>query len=371
MTLAALLVLLLCRPCRPSPHTMVAKPGAGATLIATRAIRTGELLVDEEPLIALAHSRDNEAAGGNSGTWFAPSDSYVLNLLEAQLDRLSDDDYKAYYELFGFCGAGVDRASNALDIFKTNAYPLDSNGKVDMIEIISSGAAAGRVERQPRKRSRAGVYRTISRINHSCLPNVCYSFDSSSGRGSIHAIRDIPNGAELLNSYIPLLAPASERKQYLATNFGFACDCRACRSAYSSSDVYRLKTPGGISTRMRSDERRCELKRLKDQVERDVGALQGGADGGSDALLTAVDRANHRRLELLGEEDIATPDLVLNVLESQLCAALLTGAGGDATLRLCSQAHVLSVLSRGALAGDTLALRRAANELRSCDDLSI
>ena len=376
--LAPLLLLVrLCTSFSSSPIAMAAKPGAGATLIATSPIRAGQVLVDEPPLISLAHSRDNEAAGGNSGTWFAPSDSYVLNLIETQLERLSDDDYKAYYQLFGYCG-GVDRASNALDIFKTNAYPLERHSKVDYQQIISRGssnrtsslAAAGGVEGQPRRRSRAGVYKTISRINHSCQPNVCYSFDGSSGRGRVIATRDIAQGAELLNAYTSLFASASERQQYLATNFGFACDCYACSpSPGPGGDVYRVQTPADIARRLQSDERRRELGRLKEQVEQAVGLLQSGGA----AAMSAIDAANHRRMQLLSEEGIATPDLLLEVLQSQLGAAVLVGGGegGEGLLRLCSQAYALGVLCRGVHAPESLALRRLCNELRFCDDLSV
>ncbi|KAJ7072798.1 hypothetical protein C8F01DRAFT_1105265 [Mycena amicta] len=75
--------------------------------------------------------------------------------------------------------------------------------------------------------------RLISRLNHSCAPNVGLGFDKASFSYEVHALRDIPAGEELFMSYIhisELLLPKENRNTILRRrlNFGGPCLCSSC-----------------------------------------------------------------------------------------------------------------------------------------------
>ncbi|KAJ5972148.1 uncharacterized protein N7479_002066 [Penicillium vulpinum] len=92
-----------------------------------------------------------------------------------------------------------------------------------------------------------GVYPTISRINHSCLPNAHNSWNSESGYENIHAVRFISAGEEITIPY-DHGGTSDERRRYLKDAFGFDCDCSIC-----SRQPTELK---------QSDERRRQIQRL-------------------------------------------------------------------------------------------------------------
>lgn len=66
-----------------------------------------------------------------------------------------------------------------------------------------------------------------SRINHSCVPNVQHNWNSRLGALTIHAVRDIAAGEELLTAYIEPCRTADHRRQAL-NRYGFKCSCTAC-----------------------------------------------------------------------------------------------------------------------------------------------
>ncbi len=66
-----------------------------------------------------------------------------------------------------------------------------------------------------------------SRINHSCLPNVHHYWNDNIGRETVHAVKDIAAGEEILTTYIQICRDSAERKKQL-NQYGFTCDCPAC-----------------------------------------------------------------------------------------------------------------------------------------------
>jgi hypothetical protein len=66
-----------------------------------------------------------------------------------------------------------------------------------------------------------------SRINHSCVPNVHHCWNSSIGRETVHAVRDIAAGEEILTTYVSICIGQGERKKQLS-HYDFTCDCPAC-----------------------------------------------------------------------------------------------------------------------------------------------
>ncbi|KAK0488459.1 hypothetical protein IW261DRAFT_350914 [Armillaria novae-zelandiae] len=82
-----------------------------------------------------------------------------------------------------------------------------------------------------------GVWDKLSRLNHSCSPNVCRKWNTASFSMQIRAMRDIKEGEELTTAYCAILHPAAERQTDLAA-YGFRCTCAACSDPLKS-DVKR------------------------------------------------------------------------------------------------------------------------------------
>ncbi|KAK4703472.1 hypothetical protein P7C70_g2748, partial [Phenoliferia sp. Uapishka_3] len=73
-----------------------------------------------------------------------------------------------------------------------------------------------------------GVFNVISRINHSCTPNVAFKFDPGSLKGEVFAVRPIVRGEELQITYIRLHAVRNDRRNWLLERYKFACECSCC-----------------------------------------------------------------------------------------------------------------------------------------------
>jgi hypothetical protein len=91
------------------------------------------------------------------------------------------------------------------------------------------------------------IYLTICLINHDCVPNSFYAWNTSTNTATVHANRDIEAGQELTVSYTaePI---AYKRRAKLKNEFGFDCMCELCSLP--------------IRQKIMSDVRRRELDRL-------------------------------------------------------------------------------------------------------------
>jgi hypothetical protein len=76
-----------------------------------------------------------------------------------------------------------------------------------------------------------GLYNVISRLNHSCQPNVIWSTndDNPPYLQEVRALRDIPAGEEMTASYLRAskLRSRAERQEMLR-NWAFICNCPVC-----------------------------------------------------------------------------------------------------------------------------------------------
>ncbi|KAF2165997.1 hypothetical protein M409DRAFT_23724 [Zasmidium cellare ATCC 36951] len=74
-----------------------------------------------------------------------------------------------------------------------------------------------------------GIFLNYSHMNHSCRRNVHNSYNPTIGKETVHAIRDIKAGDELLTSYIHTgLLIKEDRQKMLAEHWGFDCRCEVC-----------------------------------------------------------------------------------------------------------------------------------------------
>ncbi|KAF1983591.1 SET domain-containing protein [Aulographum hederae CBS 113979] len=80
---------------------------------------------------------------------------------------------------------------------------------------------------------RDGLFPTASRLNHSCLPNAYWSFNTTDDEGmeglmEVRATHVIQAGEEILITYVPTLSTKEERRELLWEGYGFECHCVAC-----------------------------------------------------------------------------------------------------------------------------------------------
>ncbi|KAL2042800.1 hypothetical protein N7G274_004559 [Stereocaulon virgatum] len=148
----------------------------------------------------------------------------------------------------------MDIRQRILQIFETNSFSADAGSAI--------------------------VYEA-SRMNHSCTPNVYHNWNAALGeRGelTVHAIRDILPGEEILTSYINICAYQFARQEQL-NRYGFQCDCAACD----------MQTQFGRD----SEERRRRLCVVNRKVvERCLwpGRSEMGDDGGTlDAVVEIIE----------------------------------------------------------------------------------
>ena len=105
-----------------------------------------------------------------------------------------------------FPGLALKNHVKALSIFRSNSFNLGS----------------GSVFRQ-------ALFPSISRINHSCVPNAQGNFHQVMGRFNVHATRDIGVDEELTLNYLHESGAVREvRQRRLGEGYGFSCDCPAC-----------------------------------------------------------------------------------------------------------------------------------------------
>jgi len=206
---------------RDPDYSIVDLAGKGKGMIAKRKIGRGQLIFSESPIflyngdikpVGLAQFyRELPAAAKAALLSLANSNLPSLGLdsaLEAQLRRI-------------------------IDVCDTNCFDISSLAEQEVL----------------------GIFRTGSRINHSCSPNATRYFTGV--RFEFRAVRTIDPGEEITITYIDAFRPCRERQAFLWKHWRFCCKCDACGLR------------GGRL--VESDRRRSELKGLLKAWEPDKG----------------------------------------------------------------------------------------------------
>ncbi|KAF2162531.1 hypothetical protein M409DRAFT_69105 [Zasmidium cellare ATCC 36951] len=84
-----------------------------------------------------------------------------------------------------------------------------------------------------------GLFPNAARLNHSCVPNVHHSYNPTMNKLTVHAVRDIRQGEELVMNYIGQEChfwSHTMRWEYLRARYGFTCQCEACSDPSTTSD---------------------------------------------------------------------------------------------------------------------------------------
>lgn len=197
----------------------------GQALFSTRRIRPGTLIFTEEPLISISKELE---------------ESYAA--IEAAFAALSRRERKTYLCLFD---AKKSRMSTVVSIYYSNCYSTES--------FVSSSDANTNANSSE---NGSCIGALSSRINHSCIPNVSFSFQAPSpkhprGQMRFYAIRAIAHGKELLSNYDKsIFETAARRQQKYLLHYGFRCACEACvgpTEFWAKSDERRRAMRGAVA----------------------------------------------------------------------------------------------------------------------------
>ena len=121
-------------------YKLVEVEGKGMGLVAARSIKKGEIVVEEKPIFAL----DNDTS----------KNTVMTNLQE--INKMSDKKKKESLALCDSYQNGSNDAEKIVSIFVTNRIDLCTQPELGV--------------------NKSGLYATLSRINHSCAPNVTWSW---------------------------------------------------------------------------------------------------------------------------------------------------------------------------------------------------
>lgn len=190
---------------------MVGRPGSekGRVLVATRRIKTGELVLAEEPLLkARWPTRGGERTAE----------------LERIMRGLKPEEAQLVNELHIFPVAGRERCHRLEHILLSNGYPVSDDPE----------------------HGEQGIFPVYSWMSFSCAPNAHHFWQKDFGILLVHATRDIEEGEVLTVSRLynaqPDLCRAC-RRPYIKLWYGLDdCGCSLCHmspAATATSDARR------------------------------------------------------------------------------------------------------------------------------------
>ena len=181
--------------------------GKGLGMVATRTLLPGEVVITEQPVMAVRK---------NGGMASAVD-------LQMEFAKLSQEEQQVVLELHD-----PEDGSPQGSVHKTSSdtlHKLVRIFKVNSIEQCAHDDFGINV---------TAIYPTISRINHSCAPNVVWSWlkgDKRKRRKQVRVSRRIEEGQEICASYIlsegSQFLPRKERQDKLKVWFP-SCKCQVC-----------------------------------------------------------------------------------------------------------------------------------------------
>jgi len=173
--------------------TVEAIPEKGFGIVATRKIKQGETILAEDPVLILDIARPQEEKVET-----LVNDFEKLSLFDkSRVENLYDSDPEAD------CMLKVVRIFKSNSIQVGNSYP-----------------------------GLAGLYPNIARINHSCAPNVVWSWtNGNKQRKEVRALTDVNPGEELCTNYIDDYHTnynTRDVRRKVLSGWHFTCMCSVC-----------------------------------------------------------------------------------------------------------------------------------------------
>ncbi|KAF8963503.1 hypothetical protein BDZ97DRAFT_1758577 [Flammula alnicola] len=198
------------KPPYPTPnHVVRQSPGKGKGVFATRGLEMANLFSKRYTLEQFKQIQLDEAE----------------KRLEMAVSRMSEERRDAYKSLWNAHTA--DGSGPLLGVMRTNGYGVSHLAGPDGADVTNiTGYVA--------------VANDGSRINHSCIPNVCQIFDVVSFTIQFFATKRIKVDEELFYCYCDKSDPVDLRQKTLA-HYGFTCTCPACTDPTSFAPGLRRK----------------------------------------------------------------------------------------------------------------------------------
>ena len=170
--------------------------GKGRGLVATTTLLVGTVLITEQPLIVAEKADKTE--------------------IVAAFQRLSEEKKEQVLSLYDFGSALANQNEmevKIIRIFCGNSIDLCAHEEMNI--------------------NKSGLYPTISLVNHSCVPNVVWSWmltDCSRRAKQVKVIRVIKEGEEILASYCGVgeIFPTKAERRIFLRFWQFTCQCKIC-----------------------------------------------------------------------------------------------------------------------------------------------
>ncbi|KAL0952343.1 hypothetical protein HGRIS_006624 [Hohenbuehelia grisea] len=208
----------------PNSYYIAGSPGKELGMFAARPLRTGDVIIVERPLIIRPYDLPLRPMDSSKKKtlYTQPRADEEEHVMTALFERLSARNKAIYLDLHNSQYAEV--FGQLTGIFMTNMVDLGG----------LFGPACPDVCRY------AGVFKDISRINHSCSPNAVKHWDKRSFAFIVHVARDIAADEEITLPYCALYEPAAKRRNILQAFYHFWCKCDACCNS-AASDARRAE----------------------------------------------------------------------------------------------------------------------------------
>ena len=232
---------------RLRPFEVRRLPGRGLGVVAARPLAPGERVLAERPLVAWrVATRDGVADMGvfdrlvNGLSAAERADFYDLvdvhgpHLAFTEAGKIKprpeDKDEGSVDE----SGDGFARKTS-LGIYASNSFQLERGDCFTPAADEEDGIV------------HAAVFKTISRLNHSCCPNCFVAWNPALGQQTVHALRAIGAHEELTIAYLGGAAWDSRRdrrREELWRKYKFRCTCDQCSlsgAAFKASEERRRR----------------------------------------------------------------------------------------------------------------------------------
>ena len=213
----------------------------GEGLRSKRDIKYGELIILEEPIIRICKIVLKKANPFRKLEKFPESmREDMKSKLEQQLVELNTTSEKVLKEDFDKLASEKQR-----DFLSLHDCHQKKNDKT-LLGIVSTN---GLIQED----GETLLFLTISKLNHSCLPNVAFEFVPPYGR--IYAVTDIKSGEELCldyGGYGSRFSTINQRQEMLKDKYDFSCTCELCTMDINKS--------------LEIEKARARYKKIEDQI---------------------------------------------------------------------------------------------------------
>lgn len=131
----------------------------------------------------------------------------------------------------------------------------------------------------------AAVFPNAARFNHSCVPNACFAWNEAIGRETVHVMRDVGVGEEVVISYVD--AEHGKRlRAWELRHYGFVCGCAACgdeddvSALFHCLDVLEVYWDELMGLQVQSYAHKSEQRRFQlMELNREMRLLRGARLG--------------------------------------------------------------------------------------------